>query len=81
MLGKSGGGVSTILEESRVQGIHYTRGKLPKITQACRNKRFNDSGDSGAGRDTPQGPPRRGKAAEGPLRGRKGETSGLAGLD
>ena len=43
----------------------YVRGKLPRITQACGNKRFTDSDGSKVKR----GPTRRNKAADGPLRG------------
>ena len=40
---KSGGGVCALVEKSGKMGMRFGRGKLSGITQACGNKRFEDS--------------------------------------
>ena len=63
------------------RGIANGRGKLPRFTQACGNKRFTASDDSGAWGDTKGGPTQPEKLADGPLRASKGPISLSAGLD
>ena len=62
----------TRLVEGSGLGVYtFSRGKLPRITRACGNKRFTPSDDSGA-RGSLEGPTRPAEAADGPLRGREG---------
>ena len=63
--------MSRIVEESAGGGVPNSRGKLAGFTQACGNKRFTPSDDSGA-RGSLEGPTRPAEAADGPLRGREG---------
>ena len=74
------GGVLCFTGKPRGGGIVFHRGKLSGSPKACGNKRFTPSDDSGA-RGSLEGPTRPAEAAVGPLRGRKGEPSLLAGLD
>ena len=78
--GTKGDGVTRICGNGLKTCYPYMRGQLHRITQACGNRRLTASDDSEIGGGG-QGPTRRGKAADGPLSGRKGETSGLADLD
>ena len=41
------GGGCALDELEAVLGVRFGRGNLPGITQACGNKRFTDSSDSG----------------------------------
>ena len=70
-----GGGVWQIVEKRPCGGMANSRGKLPRITQACGNSRFARSGrfEKWGG---PEGPGRPAEAVRGDPSGGKGETSG-----
>ena len=63
--------LAQILVNARSGVLVNARGKPPGFTQACGNRLFTASDDSGSWRGY-LGPTRRGKAAEGPLRAGKG---------
>ena len=67
---ESGLCVFGLVEESSIVCVRFGRGKLPRITEACGNRLFMASDDSGT-RVTPKSPTRRNEAPDGPLRGRE----------